>query len=562
MKKITFLILAVLFAGKLLQAQNIDEGRKFLYYDRFTSAKNTFNKLISSNAKNAEAIYWLGQTHLRQDDVAGAAALYQKALQDGVNEPLIWIGMGHVELLQGKKDQAKQRFEQAITATKTKKGDNPDILNAIGRANADGPSTVGDPAYGIEKLKIAAERNPKDPDIFINMGINYLKLGNDRGGDAYEAFNNALRIDPNNARAKYRLGRIFLSQGNVPKFEEYFTGATTSDAAFAPAYLELYNYYANRDVNKAREYLDKYVANTDKDCTVDYFSAEYLFRAGKYQESLNAAKAMETGACKDFPRLKVLYAYNYDRLGDSLQAKSNIDAFMSTAAAEKIQSTDYLFAATASKKVKGSEQDAIKYLTRAIELDTVRANRIQYLDTIAFLYRNLGQHDMRLQYLIQSYNLNPAPSDFDLYNTADAAISAAQYKMADSLANIYIQRKPEQEFGYSLKVRAAKLADVDSTGTAFPAVEQYIDFLAKDTAKNMSKIKSQYYYMASLASDKMKDYPKAIEILKKVQTVDPNDEFALKAIPVLQNAINPKPAKAAAAKPTAKPGAKAPAKKK
>ena len=47
MKKITvsFLFLTFMFAGKLLQAQSLNEGKKFLYYDRYTSAKNTFSKL-------------------------------------------------------------------------------------------------------------------------------------------------------------------------------------------------------------------------------------------------------------------------------------------------------------------------------------------------------------------------------------------------------------------------------------------------------------------------------------------------------------------------------------
>ncbi len=65
-------------------------------------------------------------------------------------------------------------MKRAINNSKTRKGRNPEILNAIGRANADGPSTVGDPAYAIEKLKRAAELMPDNPDVYLNLGINYL----------------------------------------------------------------------------------------------------------------------------------------------------------------------------------------------------------------------------------------------------------------------------------------------------------------------------------------------------------------------------------------------------
>lgn len=538
MKKATFLILTVLLAGKLLLAQSVDDARKFLYYGRYTSARTALEKAVASNPKDANAIYWLGQVHIQNENLAGARALYQKALQDGVNAPLVWVGMGHVELLEGKKNEAKQRFEAAITNSKSKNKENPEILNAIGRANADGGTEVGDPMYAIEKLKRAAELDPKNPDIFVNMGVNYLKLGNDRGGDAYSAFNDALRVDPAYARANFRLGRIFLSQNNREKFEEYFNKAIQQDPKFAPAYLELYNYYANRDVNKARTYLDQYVANTDKDCAVDFFSAEYLFRAGQYQESLNKAKAMEGGDCRTYPRLKVLYAYNYDRLGDSMQARSNIESYFANAKPENIQPQDYVFAGNLLAKFPGSEAQTAQYFEKAMTTDTVTANRIEYLNTISEIFGKAGNYTQQLAYLRRLSTLKKELSNRDLYIFADAAIRANELTTADSVSNLYITKYPDQEYGYSLLVRAAKAADPDSTkGTAFPAVERYITFLSTDPTKNMSKIKSQYYYMASIYADKMKDYPKAITTLERVLTIDPADQFATQALPVLRRAV-------------------------
>ncbi len=544
MKKLTTLFLTVLFAGKLLFAQSLDDAKKSLYYGRTTSARQTLEKLIAANPKNAEAIYWLGQTYLNADSIAGAQKVYQDALNAGVNDPWIWVGIGHVELMQGKKDAARQRFEAAITASAQKKKENPDILNAIGRANADGPANVGDPAYAIEKLKRAAALKPNDPDILVNLGINYLKLGPDQGGNAYEAFTNANKIDPKYARGPFRLGKIFHSQGNTEKFLGYYTQAIQADPAFAPAQLELYDYYKDRDVNKARQYLENYMANSDKDCKTDYHYADYLFRSGKYQESLDKAKAMENGPCKNFPRLKVLYAYNYDRLKDSVQARANIESYLSSINPEKVKTdpnigSDYLFGASVLKRFPGGEQKAIEYLQTALSLDTNRLTRYQYMDTIAHLYRIQGKMPERLEWLLKSYKENPKPSDFDLYNLTDAAINANQFTLADSLSRVYITKKPDQEYGYLLLARTAKAEDVDSTkGSAFDEVQQYIDYLRKtDSVKNATKIKYQYYYIAQVAADKMKDYPKAIEALEKVQIIDPEDTFAKQALPVLRKAV-------------------------
>ncbi|MDB5247814.1 MAG: tetratricopeptide repeat family protein [Segetibacter sp.] len=542
MKKLTTLLLAFLFTGKLLIAQTADEGRKSLYYGRTTTAKQTLEKAVAANPKNAEAIYWLGQTYLGMEDIAGAKKVYQDALTAGVNEPLVWVGMGHVETLEGKKDAARQRFEAAITATTKKKKEDVNILNAIGRANADGAANIGDPAYAIEKLKRAAELDPTNADVFVNLGMNYLKLGPDQGGNAYEAYTNALKADPNNAKAKFRLGKIFESQGNTDRFLEYYNTAVTGDQAYAPAYLELYDYYANRDVNKAKEYLEKYIANSDKDCSTDAAYADYLFRAGKYQESLERAKAMESGQCKNFPGLKVIYAYNYDRLGDSLQARTNLESYLATVPAEKVKPAIYEFAGNLLLKFPGQSALATSYLEKAMNADTVPANRIKYINTIAESLGKAGAYGEQLNWYRKLAAVKPELSNRDLYLYADAAIRANNFAAADSISRLYIQKYPDQEYGYSLLVRGAKAADSTGAGP-FDEIQQYIDFLTQqDAAKNASKIKSQLYYVASTAADKMKDYPKALDAVNKILAVDPADSFATQAKPVLERAVNGKSA--------------------
>ncbi len=51
---------AVFFSG-LLKAQTMEEGKKFMYYERYKSAKGVFEKLVAANPNNVDAVYWLGQ---------------------------------------------------------------------------------------------------------------------------------------------------------------------------------------------------------------------------------------------------------------------------------------------------------------------------------------------------------------------------------------------------------------------------------------------------------------------------------------------------------------------
>ena len=136
MKKSAIVLLFALFTLSAF-AQNLQEGINHFYAERYQSAKTTFDKLLASNPNNAEAIYWQGQTLIANNDVAGARALYQRALSSTNNAPLIRAGMGHVLLLEGKSAEARQEFEAAITASSGKKGDDPGVLHAVGRANVD-----------------------------------------------------------------------------------------------------------------------------------------------------------------------------------------------------------------------------------------------------------------------------------------------------------------------------------------------------------------------------------------------------------------------------------------
>ena len=147
------LLLTTLLFINMVKAQTIDDGRKFLYYQKYNSAKAVFQKLFSANPADGDAAYWLGQTLIAPDedkDIAGAKEVYRKALEANSNNALVIAGMGHVELLEGKTQDARNHFETAISLSG---GKSVAVLNAVGFANADFLSKYGDAGYALEKLK-------------------------------------------------------------------------------------------------------------------------------------------------------------------------------------------------------------------------------------------------------------------------------------------------------------------------------------------------------------------------------------------------------------------------
>lgn len=560
MKKSIFLVVAWLGGSLILNAQSIADAVKLIQYGKAKSAKAILQKIVASNAADVEANYWLGQACIVDDEVNEAKTVYQKALQAGANNAYIWIGSAHVDLLLGGDiNAAKQKFEQAITASTETKGKNkgkviPGVLNAIGRANcigrmaSDGSSKYGDPLFAIDKLKQAAETDLTTPDYLIIMGICYRKMGGEFGGQAQTAYMEALQRSPNNAQANHLIGKIYLSQTNSGSsnakalMEQYFNAAIAADANYPPVYLDYYNYYSQRDVNMAKLNIEKFLQYADKDCKNDFFFADYLFRAGKNDESIAKTKELENTECKQ--RVNILYAYNYDRKGDSLTAKNNIETFFATATPDKIEPTDYDIAIKVLSRFAGSESVTVGYIEKAIALDTSKQGKMAYASQAADLWGKAKNTAEQIKWLQKVAEFRGTTSEADYYKMTNAAFTAKDYTLTLNLAKAYITAFPDKPQPVSFLRRSAIALDPDSTkGTAIDNLNFLNSFLEKDIEKNRKSIFSNLYYQLLHFGDKTKNYPKAMEVLDKMQVLYPTagteeNTFITNQKTMIQNVMN------------------------
>ena len=488
MKKFLLLLMACVVMHSAMFAQYAD-GIRLLNYEKNKSARETFQKLVDASPQDPQAIYWLGQAILATDggepskeQIASAKALYQKGLGSIGSDPWLVTGMGHIELLErGDINSAKQKFEQAITASTETKGKskgkaNPAILNAIGRANAKVGSGLGDNLYAIDKLNQAGQLDLTNADIYINKAVNYLKMGGENGGEAVKAYQEAVTRDPKSALAYYKIGKVYQSQNNKELFEQNFDNAITADPTCPLPYFAYYTYYANKDVNKAKEYLDKYVANADRDPKTDYFVAEYLFRAGKNDESLAKIQELEKSAGgNEIPRLSILSAYNYDRKGDSVQAKANLEKFFANAPADKIEPSDYELAVKVLTKFPGSEAQAATYLEKAIATDTARINKLNYMQQGADMYAKAKNPAEQLNWMKRMVELKGTTTEGDYYRISAAALSAKDYPQTMDWAKKYMAAYPDKPQPYTFYRKAAVASDPDTTSGKGVEQLQYID---------------------------------------------------------------------------------------
>lgn len=537
MKKSAILFFASALLTISVMAQTIQQGISDLYADRDASARATFEKLIAANPNNLEAVYWLGQTYIESGDVAGAKKVYQQALKINGNVPLVIAGMGHVLLLEGKPSEAHQQFETAISLSKGKKGNDPLVLNAVGRANVEvytSKNPVGDLNYAVSKLSEAAQLAPNNPDIFINLGNAYRKLGN--GGEAVQAYTKA----GNYAPAFYRTALIYKTQNNWDIVIENLNKAVAADARFAPAYEQLYDYYLRykRDFQTAEQYANKYVGASDPSVENDYLLAQTKFVQDNFTEAVNIAKNIISKTNNNpKPRVYRLLGYSYLGAKDTATACTYVTEFFNKAKDEDIQASDYIMHADACGN--GNPNAVMNDFVKAVKMDSVLSRQINFINEAVARQEKVG-NKLNVAALRQlSYTLrgaNASPTELISYIVVPY-YQAGAFAKADSVSKAYIAAAPDSVYGYLWSARS--LARLDSTMNQGLAISQYnklLEVASRDKARFKAYGIEAAGYLAGYYNNEKKDRETAVKYLNRALEFDPTNAAIQNNIKILSQA--------------------------
>ena len=565
MKKIKAVVflLAIIMGINVANAQSIDDGKKFLYYEKYISAKSVFEKLLAANPNNTDAAYWLGQSLILPDenkDIAGAKEIYRKTLAANSNNALLTAGIGHIELLEGKTQDARNHFEIAISLSQ---GKSIPVLNAIGAANADFNIKNGDAAYAIEKLKLATTlKGFKDPETYCLLGDAYRKLND--GGSAQRAYESALTITPNYARAKFRIGNIYQTQGFEQKdiYLKYYDEAIAMDANYTPVYYTLYNLFYKTNIIKSAEYLDKYLTLMGNDePQACYYKATIKFAQGMFAESITQSEAcIAGGGANPDPRLYGLKGYAYDKMNDSVNAKSSFDKYFQLQKPEKLGPTDYITYATILLKFPGNEALVVTIIEKAMVADTTEAGRNLLITSLTDAAANLeGQKKY-----VEAGNLynkvlsvKKMPSKTDMYNAAYNLYRGGSYQPAIDIWSTYTTKYPNEIFGYYMTALAQNKIDTSmALGLAVPSYQKVIDLgeaqWATDSVKVKTNLLNAYKFFIQYSYNAKKDIRAAADYCVKYLAKDPTDTEVQNYLKAFTSMLN-KPATPPRTTPPAKP---------
>ena len=570
MKYRAYALLAVsLFCLSLANGQTIQDGKNHFYAQRHDLAREVFQQLLKANPADVEALYWNGQAIIDHEadsvkKLNAGKAWYEKALQVTNSAPLIMVGAGEIDLLENKINDARQKFEAALTMTRTKKGENVEILNAIARANIDLKN--GDLNYVIDKMNVQAEKGEKNPEMYVLLGNAVRKARpGEAGGEAFRNYQKALELNPNFAVASYRLARLFYSQKNWELVLQYLTDCIQKDPKFTPAYYELFYYYFYRkDFATAEQQLQKFIETKqpEKDILDEFLYSQLCWARGDFNCATAKAEAvMAALGANTKPRVFRLLADSYYQAGDTLKkqgnndlsatyfgnAKKYSDLFFAGNGDETDQAIlyDYQLRADILDKTGGTPEEIVSTYLQSMKVDTLANLKVDLLRKGADRFKARGdslsrvlEGDLRTEVI----RIKPNPVQRDYFDAGFAYYQGKAYERADSIFDLYVTKFPEETYGYMMEYNIHRAIDTTmEKGAAVPWALKYLELLEKDTVKNKKTIIGVAGYLAAYNANILKDKEKALEYLRRMLSLDPTNAAIQQNITVLEKTPANKP---------------------
>ncbi|MGC4038359.1 MAG: hypothetical protein QM764_20515 [Chitinophagaceae bacterium] len=529
------LLIIFLVTGNYVNAQSLELGKKQLYYGRLVSAVASFREAIRQDPQNGEGWFNLVKAYFLLGQPGKGCDTLLKAPVTVSEDPFFRVAEGLRFLHNNSRDQAISYFDNILKAAGKR---SVELIPAIAWIQINSPE--GDADYAIGRIQSVMKKKRHNPELLVLLGDAWRKKAN--GSEAFKAYQEAVNEDPAYAAAYFKMGQIFLSQKNVPVYTDYFQKAVTADPEFSPAWYRLYIYQFSRNPDKAMSCYANYLQNADYSVQNIYDMTDLLYLTGQYDSAISHANSiLRSQRDSSRPRIYKLIAYSYAGKRDTLHALTMMQTYFENETDSNLIAKDYEALSSFHMSIPGHDSLAAVALSKATALE--KDSTILWAD-----YKKLAEMaKVRRDYNAQAFWLgkycrsNPAASNLDLFYWGIANYRIEDYRMADSVFGLYIQKFPAQSFGYYWQAKSKALQDTGMVlGLAVPVYEKLIEVLNGNPAdENYKKwITEAYGYLAAYAVNSRKDYPSAMEYFRRLLAIDPDNALAKKYVDMLDKRMN------------------------
>ncbi len=345
---------------------------------------------------------------------------------------------------------------------------------------------------------------------------------------AQTSYESALAINPNYARATYRIGKIYQTQGVAQEeiYMRYYNDAIAKDPAYGPVYENFNQYYYLSNVGKSADYLEKYLANSDDDPKNCYYRASMKYAQGLFAEAIAKADECITGSNEPYPNLYGVKAYAYNKLKDSVSAKASFDTYFLKQTPEKIGPTDYETYARILLKFPGNEQLADTYIEKAVAADTTENGKVAMYKSLAVNFESQKNYKLAAYYYNKIVQIKKDVRKTDFFNAGNNFTKAGDYQQSVDIFDKYILKFPNESFGYFMNAKNyLRLDSTDAAGKGLNNYQMIIDMSdsIKDKPGEMDRLKGSLRYMIEYYANIKKDRVKAVSYVDKAIMLDSAD---------------------------------------
>jgi len=533
--------LGMLVIGFSVSGQDLNSALNMTYQEQFEAADNAFNALSKSEPANGKYYYYSGENQLASyfidpvnipfDAIAKKALeRYNKGIAANPNEPLNYIGLGKVALIQNNKSLAEENFTKAQTFLPAKKVKSaltkPDQATLLIRL-ADAYVQVGskDSALVFGFLRRAEVLDSKNPELYLIRGDYWFYTFNN-GSLAASNYKRSQDLAPQSKRSRVRLGQLYTRIRSYQDALTYYQEALTLDSSFAPAYLEMGFLYAKTNQpEESKTNFKKYLDLSSSNIAAKRRYANMLISTEDYKGAIEQIKLIMAMDSVTFNDLNRALAYSYFEEKQFPQAKYYMGKFLKNAPAEKVTSKDYIYSGRINVK-NGLDSLAIIDLSRALEVDTANTD---LLNEIAASYIKMKKHqDAGDTYKRKIQLTNGGVNDH--YKMGRAYFDAKNWTEADSAFAKVNRLSPDFEPAYLFRARVYANLDPDTKeGLAKPFYDKLVEKASADSIKFSKDILEAYNYLGYYFLVN-KQYCESLSYWVKVLVLDPTNENARSAI--------------------------------
>lgn len=538
-KSVTFI--AICLFATTVSGQDLNSVINLTYQQQFDAAENAFNSMMQAEPTNAKYYFYSGENQLAsyfldtvnisfQSIGQKAVERFNKGISINPNEPLNYVGLGKVALIENNKTVADQNFNKALSFLPSKKS-----KSSLSKADqaivlirlADAYVQVGskDSALVFGLFNRAENLDNKNAELYLFRGDYWFYAFND-GSKAVEDYRRSQDLSPQSTRARVRLGQLYTGIKSYQDASGYYQDALSIDPSFAPAYLEMGFLYAkSNQQEESKKYFKKYLELTKNNIAAKRRYANMLIQTEDYKGAIEQINQIQVLDSVSFNDLNRALAYSYFEDKQYVKAKYYITKFFTNAPAEKITSKDYLYFGRTLIKNNMDSLGIIK-LTQAFKLDTTNT---ELLGEIGSAYYKTKKFESAAQTYQKKINLVGGSTN-DYYKMGRAYFDAKIWPECDSALAKVNRMSPDFEPAYLFRARVYSNLDPDTKGgLAKPFYEKVMEKANADPAKYSKDLVEVYNYLGYYYLIN-KQYCDSLLYWDKITVLDPANDNANSAI--------------------------------